>query len=69
MQNDFTKINDDFSVNMTEAYNILVNYKTYYKSSTILVDTSEVVSFANVGGFKGRSNSYKSSIGGVESKV
>ena len=60
MKNYITKSNNDRSGNITEEYNLLVNHKTSYDSPTRLVDYSEEVSFANVGGSKGNSNLYKS---------
>ena len=53
----------------TEAYNLIVNYKTYYKPPTSLVYDSEDVLFANVRGSEGKYISYKSGGVGRERKV
>ena len=60
LQNYFAKGNDNYPSNAKEAYNLLVNYKTSFKPATILVDYSEEVLFANIGGSKIKSNSYNS---------
>ena len=65
LQNDFTKGNNYCPTNMTEAYNLLVNYKMFYKPPTRLADDSEEALFANIGGSKGKSKSHKSG-GGTE---
>ena len=60
-QNYFAKGNDNCPANTTEAYNLLVKYKTTYSNtSTILVDKSEEVLLVNVRGTEGGLNSYKS---------
>ena len=38
LQNNFIKANSDYPSNTTEAYNLLLNYKTSYKPPTISVD-------------------------------
>ena len=49
LQNYFTKGNDDQPINMTDAYNLLVNYKmTQSKTEMILVYHLEEVPFTNV---------------------
>ena len=59
LQNNFTEVKNDYPANMTEAYNLLIKYKTSYKPPTILVDDSEEVLFTNILGSEGKSNSYK----------
>ena len=67
LQNNFTKGNKKYPANMTEAYNLLVKYKTNQSNpETRLVYDSEDVLFSNVIGSKGKSNSYKSGVGGVD---
>ena len=63
------KGNNDRPGNITEEYNLLVNHKTSYDFPTRLVDYSEEVLFANVGGSKGNSNLYKSGRGRGERKL
>ena len=56
--NYFTKGNNDYPSDTTEAYNRLVNYNTTYSNPAIrLVDDSEEALFSNVRGSKGGSNS------------
>ena len=69
LQNDFTKGNRNYPANTTKAYNLLLNYNISYNTPTRLVDDSEEVLFANVGGSEGKSNAYKSGGGGRERKV
>ena len=45
---------------MMDTYNVFVDYNTSYKNPTRFINDSEEVSFANVGGSKGKSNSCKS---------
>ena len=40
LQNKFIRANSDYPDNMTEAYNILVKYKTSYNPPIVLVDNS-----------------------------
>ena len=54
LRNDFTKGGDYYPENMTEAYELLLNYKmSHSKLSEILMDDPEEVSFGNKGGEKG----------------
>ena len=54
LRNDFTKGGDYYPANMTEAYELLLNYKTSHsKLSARLMDDPEEVSFGKVGGDKG----------------
>ena len=69
LQNDFTKGNRNYPANTTKAYNLLLNYNISNNTPTRLVDDSEEVLFANVGGSEGKSNAYKSGGGGRERKV
>ena len=65
LQNNLTKGNDNYHANTTEVYNLLINYKTAHSKLAIrLVDNSEEVLFAKVEGNEGKSNSYKSGVGG-----
>ena len=65
MQNNLTKGNEKYPANTTEAYNLLINYKTAHSKLAIrLVDNSEDLLFAKVEGNEGKSNSYKSGVGG-----
>ena len=50
---------------MMDTYNVFVDYNTSYKNPTRFINDSEEVSFANVRGRKGRSNSYMSGRVGV----
>ena len=69
-QNYFTKGNDDYPANTMDAYNLLVNFNTTHSNpKKMLADDSEKVSFANIGGNKGKYNSYKTSGGGDKRKV
>ena len=54
LRNDFTKGGDYYPEDMTEAYDLLINYKTSHsKLAERMVDDPEDVSFGNVGGDKG----------------
>ena len=54
LRNDFTKGGDYYPANLTEAYELLLNYKTSQSNlSARLMDDPEEVSFGNVGGDKG----------------
>ena len=67
MQNNFTNSNYDYPTDTIEACNLLVNYKTTHSNmETILVENLEEVSFTNVGGSEGKSNSYKRDGGGSD---
>ena len=67
MQNNFNKDYHDYPEDTTEAYKILINYKTtHYKPATIMVDDPEEVLFANVGGSNGKYISYKSGVCGSD---
>ena len=69
LKHDFINGNGDCPDDTTEAYNVLFNYKKSYNPSTILVEGSEEVPLSNVGGIKGKSNSYNIGVGSSESKM
>jgi hypothetical protein len=49
LENDFTKGTNNYLVNVTSAYNLVVNYKNYLKAGGRLINDTKGVSFANVG--------------------
>ena len=59
LQNYFANGKCNYPASTTEAYNLLVNYKTSSNRVTILVDDSEEVLLSNIGGSKENSNLYK----------
>ena len=71
LQNDFTKGGDYYPADLTEAYKLLLKYKTLHsKLAAILVYNLEEVSFGNEGGEKGgRVNKDGRVSGGREKKV
>ena len=61
LRNNSTKCNNDYPVNTTESYNLLINYKTtHYKPETRLVEDPEEIWFSKIVFSKGKLNSYKS---------
>jgi hypothetical protein len=52
LENDMTKGTDNYPVNVTKAYTLLVNHKIQQRGVTRLFNDSEAVSFANVNGKK-----------------
>ena len=70
LRKDFSKVNNDYPVYTANAYNLLIKYKTPHSNlATRLLDNSEEVLFTNVGGIKGKSNSYNIGVGRSESKM
>ena len=71
LRNNFTKGGDYYPANLTEAYELLLNYITSHsKLSERLMDDPEEVSFGNVGGEKvGRVNKDGRISGGREKKL
>jgi hypothetical protein len=49
LENDFSKGTNNYPVNVTSTYNLVVNYKNYLKTGGHLINYTEGVSFANVG--------------------
>jgi hypothetical protein len=49
LENDFTKGTNNYPVNVTSAYNLVINYKNYLKAGCHLINDTQGVSFANVG--------------------